>query len=529
MICAGLAGAGDDEDPAPSSSARCTSSSTAPRSGASPIPPATTTTSTRNVTRLSSTPHEPVPKGPRTPTMSPGPARHRARVTGPTSRTVCCRRDRRSRRELLTEMAASPTPNAVSMLNCPGRNSTGPPGDGLQAKRRDVVGLVTPADDAVGNRRHGAGAVIAGAGRGPTDGGSSGPDSASTVGTVEVEEADTGRLQALEEHGGHPFHQLRSRKRGRRRPCPAGRPRRRPRLPPRRRPGRRTATGKGGRASSSPTAAPGPDRLDDDRPPPGRVDLDGDPSPADKVEGVGRIALGQQQLAGAEGHVPGAARHLGRRHRRASPPAADAPATSSAIGVRHGASPGDVADDRTAPSLRPDGGRLLGEVDADRTPGDAPAAPHAARGIELVPPGRELVGEPLAVARGGGGADRAAVEVRVVEVEARRPERCRSTSPVRSVVSRTSLQKHVGQTRVQFPHARHRSATSSHRGCSRLRREKGGQPVGLEPSPDGAGGRRDDLATSDEIVGAGRGHRHPVQDVCTHLGTDSDHEPVVQI
>ncbi len=56
----------------------------------------------------SSTPQG-VPKGPRTPTTSPGPARHRARVTGPTSRTVC-RRGPSSRLELLTEMAASPTP-----------------------------------------------------------------------------------------------------------------------------------------------------------------------------------------------------------------------------------------------------------------------------------------------------------------------------------------------------------------------------------------------------------------------------------
>ena len=77
--------------------------------------------------------------------------------------------------------------------------------------------------------------------------------------------------------------------------------------------------------------------------------------------------------------------------------------------------------DATAPSLLADGRRLLGEVDAHRAPGDAAAAADAARRVELVPPGRQLVGEPLPVARRGGGAHRPAVQVRVVEVEARRP------------------------------------------------------------------------------------------------------------
>ena len=38
--------------------------------------------------------------------------------------------DRRRAGALLTEMAASPTPNAVSMLNCPERNAMGAAGDG---------------------------------------------------------------------------------------------------------------------------------------------------------------------------------------------------------------------------------------------------------------------------------------------------------------------------------------------------------------------------------------------------------------
>src|SRR5512144_3277541 len=66
----------------------------------------------------------------------------------------------------------------------------------------------------------------------------------------------------------------------------------------------------------------------------------------------------------------------------------------------------------------PDRARLFGDVDADRTPGDAAPAAHAARAVELIEPGRELVRHPLAVARAGGPAHRAAVDVRVVHREA---------------------------------------------------------------------------------------------------------------
>src|SRR5581483_10825769 len=65
--------------------------------------------------------------------------------------------------------------------------------------------------------------------------------------------------------------------------------------------------------------------------------------------------------------------------------------------------------------------RLLGDVDPDRAPGETPAAPDAARGVELLPPRRQLVGHPLAVPRADRAADRAAVEVGVVQVETGRP------------------------------------------------------------------------------------------------------------
>jgi hypothetical protein len=64
---------------------------------------------------------------------------------------------------------------------------------------------------------------------------------------------------------------------------------------------------------------------------------------------------------------------------------------------------------------------------------------------------------------------RAAVKIGVLEVEARRPGPVALDAPERSLVSWTSLQKQVGQTIVQLPHERHRSATSAHHGFSTLR------------------------------------------------------------
>ena len=69
-------------------------------------------------------------------------------------------------------------------------------------------------------------------------------------------------------------------------------------------------------------------------------------------------------------------------------------------------------------SRRADRRRLLGDVDGDRAPGDAAPAADAARGAELVDPGRELVGHPLPVARARRAPDAAAVDVGVVEREA---------------------------------------------------------------------------------------------------------------
>src|SRR5690242_19366268 len=71
--------------------------------------------------------------------------------------------------------------------------------------------------------------------------------------------------------------------------------------------------------------------------------------------------------------------------------------------------------------FRPQRRDLFGDVDAHRAPHDAPPAADAARAAELVVPGAQLVGEPLPVPAAGGVADRAAVDVGEVQVEAGGP------------------------------------------------------------------------------------------------------------
>src|SRR6266508_729325 len=66
--------------------------------------------------------------------------------------------------------------------------------------------------------------------------------------------------------------------------------------------------------------------------------------------------------------------------------------------------------------------RLLDDVDRDRAPGDAATTADAARGAELVDPGRELVRHPLPVARTPRLAHAAAVHVGVPQREARVPQ-----------------------------------------------------------------------------------------------------------
>ncbi len=92
------------------------------RIGGRPSPPATKTMSTPSQRCTG----QPAPKGPRTPTQSPGRSRARASVTLPTRRTVWISRPPSAGSPLM-EMADSPMPNGESMLNCPGSKAN-PPG-----------------------------------------------------------------------------------------------------------------------------------------------------------------------------------------------------------------------------------------------------------------------------------------------------------------------------------------------------------------------------------------------------------------
>ncbi len=94
----------------------------------------------------------------------------------------------------------------------------------------------------------------------------------------------------------------------------------------------------------------GPQCLDDDRSRSRRVHLDGDPAAAQQVERVGRVALGQEQVTGIEGHVLGASGHAGdgvarqARQKRMR-------GHQLGHGGRHDAVPVWAAPARTAPSL----------------------------------------------------------------------------------------------------------------------------------------------------------------------------------
>ncbi len=114
--------------------------------------------------------------------------------------------------------------------------------------------------------------------------------------------------------------------------------------------------------------------------------------------------------------------------------------------------------------------QLLADVDADRAPGDAPTAPDAAARPELVPPGRELVGQPLAVAVLG----------LAVGTSRRRPSRSRrrSTSPRSAPRSRSCRRGRIAGRRWC-------RSRSGRRACSWCRRGSARRPP---PSPGCSGG-----------------------------------------
>ena len=58
-----------------------------------------------------------------------------------------------------TEIAASPTPKAVSMLNCPGREASGGAQEGLERQCDDVLGLMPARCDRYGSGTRGPSCV----------------------------------------------------------------------------------------------------------------------------------------------------------------------------------------------------------------------------------------------------------------------------------------------------------------------------------------------------------------------------------
>ena len=184
-----------------------------------------------------------------------------------------------------------------------------------------------------------------------------------------------------------------------------------------------------------------------------------DRAAADEEEGLGPLALAEQVLVGVE------------RGRCVRSPRSAAGARLEP--VEHGRL-GDQLVNRlhdVPSSLGADRRRLLGDVDADRAPRDAAAAANAAGAAELVEPAWRACGSSTAgSATSCRGAHGAAVHVGVVDREARIPALVAlDVSPSGRSMSSIVVQKHVGQTIVQLPQVRQRSATSSQRGCSMLR------------------------------------------------------------
>src|SRR5690242_6158078 len=107
---------------------------------------------------------------------------------------------------------------------------------------------------------------------------------------------------------------------------------------------------------------------------------------------------------------------------RAQPESVARCSGASAVSAGDSSSSSAIVRIRISPRVgRSDRGDLLSDVDGHRAPGDAASAADAARGAELVDPRRQLVRHPLAVARAARTADAPAVDVGVLEGEARVP------------------------------------------------------------------------------------------------------------
>ena len=106
---------------------------------------------------------------------------------------------------------------------------------------------------------------------------------------------------------------------------------------------------------------------------------------------------------------------------------------------------------------------------------------------------------------------------------------CSASTPARSVVSSTVLQKHVGHTSVQLPQLRQRSATSSQRGCSALACSRSRMSVVSSVRPIEAARALDRVRRGLALVAAGGPVAHLGEDVGPALAADLDDEAVAVV
>ena len=277
-------------------------------------------------------------------------------------------------------IGTSPTPNTESMLNWPGAKARRPSPFSLEVERPHVAA-----------RRAGAGARARCAA--PSDRQRSVADRRRQArAAIDIENLQPGRLQALDQDRHEALHHLVAEiVVGLALVAQAGRV-------DGDRAGELTAPGVEGPAigrdqpgdADDLALADGLER--DCAPRPGAVISKRHPAVPDQIELVGRLAFAEQVLA-----RPRSARSCAQPQTSLQNPSSSPAKNGCSLTMRSSPDLHGVAS-----SMRlavADGAHLLGDVDADRAPGDAAAAADAAGRAELVDPGGELVGHPLAIAR----------------------------------------------------------------------------------------------------------------------------------
>src|SRR5579885_3834916 len=173
---------------------------------------------------------------------------------------------------------------------------------------------------------------------------------------------------------------------------------------------------------------------------------------------------------------------------------------------------------------------LLGDVDADGAPGDAAAAADAARRAELVDPRGELVRQPLPVPGAPGRPDAAAVDVRVVEREARVPHPGAlgvEAGEVGRVLDRGAEARRTDERAVGTAEAARRDVLPVR--VLEVFEQDLPQAVGLEAAAHPSARRVDRHPGGREVVLGRRAPRQPAQKLEAALAPRLDEEPVLTV